>query len=68
MGPVTEDRVFSGQSWRAPHPFRRPAMLSPLFIAMAVALLTTGSMFAGTAERDRLPARAVKAPGLVRRR
>ncbi len=43
-------------------------MLSPLFIAMAVALLTTGSMFAGTAERDRLPARAVKAPGLVRRR
>ena len=47
-------------------------MLSPLFIAMAVALLTTGSIMttglAGTAGRDRLPVRAVKAPVPVRRR
>ena len=43
-------------------------MLSPLFIAMAVALLTTGTMLAGTAGQDRLPARAEKAPRPVRRR
>lgn len=42
-------------------------MLPPLFIAMAVALLTTGSMLAGTAGRDRLPVRTVKAPRPVRR-
>jgi hypothetical protein len=41
-------------------------MLSPLLIAMAVALLTTGSIL--TTGRDRLPVRAVKAPVPVRRR